>query len=799
MTMPVTRRLDKDSTAPADSGAKAPGDALRARLAKSTPLSRAETAARLKARTRDVPPLERSGQSGAARTDAPTRVAEHASGSGVAAQHPAHADAATSTAAASVASAEPAPKATPIASHVERAPKRTRVPSPERAAPPLPAPIRAPAKSTSAKQPIRVMRRQEDRSGQPIDDTARAKIESLIAKQEQDEAAFDHDQVIRRATPVSRNERAATDAQTQSPRPTPRDAAPSQLQPEAAPDTSQRAASTRPPSAPTMSGKDTVREKLELLRLNKDGELWFALMQGKRALIATAAFSFAINLLMLTGPLFMLQVYDRVMASGSMPTLVALSVLTAAMYGAIGAFEFIRSRVVVRIGQEFDGRIADRVFRASLRRSVNGQRTSTAALRELDSIRQFVSGPGPLSIFDAPWTPIYLLIIFAFHWVLGLAATAGAAILLILAYVSERSSRAPLMEAAKKTGEAQDIADVGQRNAEVIAAMGMVDAYRERWQAVNGEAVAWQGMAADRLGAVTATTKTLRLAFQSMMLAVGAALALNNEISAGTIVAATIIFGRALAPVEQALGQWRSMLRAADSYHKLDDLLKKEPEPEARTSLPQPKGVVEVTNLRVAAPETRKLILASLNFNIEPGRMLAIVGPSASGKSTLSRALVGLWPPAAGQIRLDGATLDQWGPDALGKHIGYLPQTVELFSGTVAENIARFQDGASDLRIVEAAKRAHAHELILGLPDGYQTQLGDFGAHLSAGQRQRIALARALFSDPVLIVLDEPNSNLDRAGDNALSAAIDGMRSRGPKARCRPLSRYKSMSALPIA
>ncbi|MEO1695583.1 MAG: ABC transporter transmembrane domain-containing protein, partial [Pseudomonadota bacterium] len=491
--------------------------------------------------------------------------------------------------------------------------------------------MRAPPRPTTPSKSIHISRRSDDRAFQALDDGAREKIEALIAEQESDEAAFDHDRVIRRATPQARSEDAAkvvpdTSARTTAVPAQPRKSAKAvpAAAPGATPSPAGTGIDTNAPkgtaSGAANGGRNAVRQKLELLKLNRDGELWYALMQGKRALIATAAFSFAINLLMLTGPLFMLQVYDRVMASGSMPTLIALSLLTAAMYAAIGAFEFIRSRVVVRLGQEFDSRIADRVFKAALRRSVFGQRTSTAALRELDSIRQFVSGPGPLAIFDAPWTPIYLLIIFAFHWVLGLAATVGAIILLVLAYVSERSSRAPLMEAATKTSEAQDMADVGQRNAEVIAAMGMVDAYRQRWQVVNGEAVAWQGMAADRLGAVTATTKTLRLAFQSMMLAVGAALALNNEISAGTIVAATIIFGRALAPVEQALGQWRGMLRAADSFQKLDDLLKKEPEPQQRTSLPQPRGVVEVANLRVAAPETRKLILASINFSIEPGK-----------------------------------------------------------------------------------------------------------------------------------------------------------------------------------
>jgi PrtD family type I secretion system ABC transporter len=534
---------------------------------------------------------------------------------------------------------------------------------------------------------------------------------------------------------------------------------------------------------PTQRGaettSDTLRDTLKQLQVDRNGELWAALMESRPALVAVATFSFLINLLMLTGPLFMLQVYDRVMTSGSMPTLVALGALTAGIYAIIGAFELIRSRVVVRIGREFDVRIADRVFLAAMRRSTFGQRTATAALRELDNIRQFVSGPGPLAIFDAPWTPIYLLIVFALHWVLGLAAVAAAIILLTLAYMSERSSRDPLLQGASKQAASLETAEIGQRNAESLLAMGMADAYRNRWQSRNAEALAWQTLAADRLGGVTATTKTLRLAFQSMMLGIGAALALNNEISAGTIVAATIIFGRALAPVEQVLGQWRSLLKAVDSFGKVDDLLKKEPEPAARTQLPRPRGHITVNGLRIASPDTKKLIVANLTFEARPGELLAVIGPSGSGKSTLTRALVGLWPPAAGSIRLDGAALDQWDRDALGQHVGYLPQSVELFSGTVRENISRFRTDVPDAAIIAAAQAAHAHDLILGLPNGYDTELGEFGALLSAGQRQRIALARALFDQPVLVVLDEPNANLDHAGDEALAAAIDGMRRRG--------------------
>jgi len=518
------------------------------------------------------------------------------------------------------------------------------------------------------------------------------------------------------------------------------------------------------PDAPPRLGQSEIRTALEASR---------------GAFVATGVFSLVINVLMLAGPLFMLQVYDRVMTSGSVPTLVALSVMTAALYVVIGLLELARTRVVVRVGVEVDQRVGDRIFEASLRRSVAAQGSSVPALRELDNLRQFLASPGPITLFDAPWTPVYLAVIFLLHWMLGLAALAGAVMLLAIAWISEAQSRAPLTEAGRAAAAGIELAETGQRNAEAITAMGMIGAYRARWQTANREALAWQIVAADRLGSLSSLSKTLRLIGQSLMLGLGAWLALKSEISPGSIVAGTIIFGRALAPVEQAIGHWRGFLKAFDSFHKLDRLLAAEPPQRPRTALPAPRGRLEVASLRVAAPETRNLILAGVNFTLEPGRMLAVIGPSASGKSTLARALVGLWPPAAGQIRLDGARLDQWHPEDLGQHIGYLPPNVELFAGTVRENIARFRAGATDAAVVEAARQAHAHELIMALPNGYETELGAFGTYLSGGQRQRIALARALFGNPALVVLDEPNANLDRAGDEALSAAVDGMRKRG--------------------
>ena len=512
---------------------------------------------------------------------------------------------------------------------------------------------------------------------------------------------------------------------------------------------------------------------------SRNSELKTAILASRDAFKATGLFSLAINILMLAGPLFMLQVYDRVMTSGSIPTLVALSALTAGLYAVIGLLELVRSRIIVRVGVELDRRVGDRVFQASLKRSLLAPGSSLLALRELDGLRQFIGGPGPLTFFDAPWTPIYLLVIYMTHWTLGVAATLGAMLLLVTAWASEVRSRQPLAEAGKAAGRSLELAETGQRNAEAITAMGMLSAYRGRWQKANGESLAWQMLASDRLGSLSAVSKTLRLLLQSMMLAIGAALALKGEISAGSIVAGTIIFGRALAPVEQALAQWKSFIKARESYAKLEGLLAQYPRPAERMTLPRPKGHLEVQNLRVAAPESRTVILSSVSFSINPGQMVAVIGPSASGKSTLARAIVGLWEPFAGAIRLDGAKLDQWNPEELGQNIGYLPQNVELFAGSVRENIARFREDATDDDVVAAAKAAHAHELIMALPQSYETQLGAFGAYLSAGQRQRIGLARAVYGHPPLIVLDEPNANLDRSGDEALSAAIDGMRARG--------------------
>ena len=530
------------------------------------------------------------------------------------------------------------------------------------------------------------------------------------------------------------------------------------------PETDPRPAALAPPLAHALSSK---------------GELWSALTASRRAIVAVGWFSCVINILMLAGPLFMLQVYDRVMTSGSLSTLAALLALTIAVYAIIGVLELVRSRIITRIGIEIDQRIGDRIFEAGLKSSVAKSGSPSNALRDLDTLRNFVAGPAPMTFFDVWWSPVYLLVIFATHWTLGLSALLGCALLLMTAWLSDKRSRAPLQENQKSAMRGMEMAETGQRNAEAITAMGMIGAYRRRWQTLNQQALSWQVYASDVLGGISAVSKTLRLLLQSLMLAIGAALALKGEISSGSIIAATIIFGRALAPVEQVITHWRSSLKAHDSYKKLEALLTEVPATVRGVTLPAPRGLLDVAGLRVGAPGSKTMILHGMTFAVKPGQMLAVIGPSASGKSSLARALVGLWPPTGGSIKLDGVELGQWPGEALGQHIGYLPQDTELFSGTVRENIGRFRTDATDAEIIEAAAAAHAHDLILSLPDGYTTELGAFGTHLSGGQRQRIALARALFRNPALVVLDEANANLDRAGDTALSAAIDGMRARG--------------------
>ena len=510
-----------------------------------------------------------------------------------------------------------------------------------------------------------------------------------------------------------------------------------------------------------------------------ENELKSALGASSGSFAMTGVFSFFINLLMLTAPLYMLQLYDRVLTSRSESTLVALTVLAAGLLIVMGALDFIRSRVLVRIGARIDQRLNARVFRAIFRQSFIAVNTNREqALRDLDAMRQFLTGPGPFALFDAPWVPIYLMVIFVFHPLLGYVALAGAALLFATALFNEVLTRTPLQNANAEVNTANTVAAIGMRNADAIAAMGMLPGILRRWRWQHEKGIALQGLASDRMGAIAAGTKALRMLLQIAILGVGAALVIDQQITPGTMIAASIIMSRALAPAEQAIGHWRGFVSARASYDRLKHLLSVHPEPQAPLQLPAPTGEIVVDRLFAGPPDADKPVLKGVSFGLHPGDALGVIGPSASGKSTLARLLVGVWEPMSGSVRLDGAETCKWPSEDLGPYIGYLPQNVELFDGSVAENICRFAPEPDDEAIVAAAQQADVHEMILHLPKGYETRIGEAGRTLSGGQRQRLGLARALYGDPVLVVLDEPNASLDAAGDEALTHAIQALKAR---------------------
>lgn len=505
-----------------------------------------------------------------------------------------------------------------------------------------------------------------------------------------------------------------------------------------------------------------------------------ALQVCKSGFISVGVFSLFINFLMLVPAFYMLQVYDRVVATGSHSTLLMLTLILTLLLVTMGLLEWVRSRIMVRLSTRLDLILGPRLYQASFKQALSsgGMQVSAQPLLDLTGLRQFITGNGLFAFFDVPWLPIYLAVMFLFHPLFGWFAVGCALVLVALAYLNERLTNEPLKEANKHNMAAHAYTQKNLRNAEVVESMGMLPALRERWQSLNNQGLATQGLASDRAGSITAISKTFRMLVQSLILGLGAYLAIEQEISPGLMIAGSILLGRALAPIDQLIGAWKGFSAARGQYARLDELLTQAGAEPERMSLPAPQGEVCVENLAVIPPGANRPVINGLSFTVPAGETLGIIGPSGSGKSTLARALLGIWAPVKGSVRLDGADVALWKREDLGQHVGYLPQDVELFEGTISENIARF--GAVDpVAVVEAARLAGVHELILKLPQGYDTVIGATGGGLSGGQRQRIGLARAVYRRPQLIVLDEPNSNLDDAGESALVDALGRLKQTG--------------------
>ena len=510
-------------------------------------------------------------------------------------------------------------------------------------------------------------------------------------------------------------------------------------------------------------------------------ELGDALRACRGAFIGVGLMSCIINLLYLTGSIFMLEIYDRVLPSRSVPTLVGLIILAAGLYAAQGVLDLIRGRILGRIGTALDEALNARVFQTVVRLPllIGVRNEGLQPLRDLDNIRAFLGSQGPSAFFDLPWLPFYLAICFAFHVLIGVTALVGAIILVTLTLITEYMSREPAREATTLAAQRNDLAVSSRRNAEVLVAMGMASRLTRRWSDANEKYLAGNQNASDVAGGLGAIAKVLRMMLQSAVLGVGAYLVIHQEATAGIIIAGSILSARALAPVDLAIAHWKGFVAARQSWRRLSRLLEQMPELPAPTLLQSPSSRLSIEGVGIAAPGDQKVIIQEVTFALAAGQGLGIIGPSGSGKSSLVRAIVGVWQPFRGTVRLDGAALDQWSPDVLGQHVGYLPQDVELFGGTVAQNICRFDPDAKSETIIKAAREAGVHDMIIKMRDGYNTQVGEQGAALSAGQAQRVALARALYGDPFLIVLDEPNSNLDTEGDEALTRAIRSARERG--------------------
>lgn len=531
------------------------------------------------------------------------------------------------------------------------------------------------------------------------------------------------------------------------------------------------------PSHQPQSNRSTD-SRWSAFRLPND-EIGQTLREFRQAFRNVGIFSAIINLMMLVPSLYMLQVYDRVLASGNQTTLLMLTLMVVGAFILMHGLELIRSFLMIRVGAQIDLKLNQRVYTASFEQNLKRSGGNAGqALNDLTTVRQFITGNGLFAFFDAPWFPVYLAVIFMFDWVLGVFAVAGTGVLIALAWANEVVSRKPLGEANALSVSSGNLATNNLRNAEVIEAMGMLPNLMTRWHRMHRRFLKLQGEASEKSGMVSALSKFTRITLQSLILGLGALLALENRITPGMMIVGSILMGRALAPVDQLINIWKGWSSTQSAYRRLAELLTNNPPRVRGMALPRPNGQLALEAVTAMPPGSALPALRNVNLHLPAGEVLGVIGASGSGKSTLARLLVGVWPATAGKVRLDGSDVYQWNKDELGPHLGYLPQDIELFAGTVSENIARFGMVDAD-KVIAAAKLAGVHDMILHFPQGYDTMLGDGGAGLSGGQKQRIGLARALYDDPALIVLDEPNSNLDDTGEQALLAAIQQLRQRG--------------------
>jgi ATP-binding cassette, subfamily C, bacterial EexD len=507
-------------------------------------------------------------------------------------------------------------------------------------------------------------------------------------------------------------------------------------------------------------------------------EIQRALHACRASFASVGLFSLFINLLMLVPAIYMLQVYDRVLATLSGETLLMLTLVVIFLFIIMGLLELVRYRILVRMGNRLDIRLSGRLFQAMFGCSLlTGSRQSAQPLSDLATLRQFLSGNGLLVFFDAPWVPIYLAVLFLFHPWLGLFATLAGVLLLVLTVIGEKITQPLLSDAAAEQIRANELVESNLRNAEALHAMGMQQGILARWSQRHQRYLAGQSLASDRGEALASSARVLRLLAQSLILGLGAWLVLRAELTPGMMIAGSIVMGRALAPIDRMIGTWRGFVSARGAYHRLGELLDRVPLEPERMPLPRPKGELRLENVTAALPGVQGSVLRHIRFELTHGEHLGIIGPSAAGKTSLVRVMLGIWPVLSGRVCLDGADIASWNREALGPSIGYLPQDIELFDGTIAENIARFGEVDSE-KVVAAARKAGVHDMILALSNGYDTLIAS-GSGLSGGQRQRIALARALYGDPVLVVLDEPNANLDDRGEQALDDAMRMLKQEG--------------------